>query len=509
MNGSIPARVLLAAAALAAGCTDPLSETAVPVEIAVAATVVADGATDAYMKTDAVRITVTTSIGEVMADETMPFAPSTGSATRAQIRLDGEAAGQNVRVDVELLASGARVFDGSTTATPTRGSPATVEVDLRPIVAAVDAPAEAGPITAIGGTLQLDATPVFATGDDVPGAPLTWSALDPGIVIVGPTGLAEAKSEGVGRVEVRSGTVAAVIDVRVQAAVARVDVSPPSATIPIGGRLEFTAVPRDANGNALGGRTATWGSSNTNVLSVNAASGLATGQAAGPATLTATVEGVPGTAQVTVIQNIPSTPSNMSGSATGTSVAIGWTDNADNETRYEVLRAQGPPAGADGTFAGPPVVIAQLPANATSYQDQTGILDERFEYSVQACNDTGCSNPSNITVVVTVPTPPSDPRWDVINDRWFLFWADNSQYEGYFQLERRYLLVTVPGAWSPYVQSPANQPFYDFGFGGPEYGYEIRIFACNQAGCSAPSKSIDTFMFGEPPAGGGNGGGMP
>src|SRR5437763_1492493 len=87
------------------------------------------------------------------------------------------------------------------------------------------------------------------------------------------------------------------------AAVASVDLTPPSATVQVGQTVQLTAIPRDANGAALSGRVVTWSSSNTSVASVSP-TGLVTGVVAGSATITATSEGKSGTASITVT-NVP------------------------------------------------------------------------------------------------------------------------------------------------------------------------------------------------------------
>src|SRR3954469_4695043 len=82
-------------------------------------------------------------------------------------------------------------------------------------------------------------------------------------------------------------------------ALASVTVSPPSGTIAPNGTMQLSAVPKDANGNALSGRVITWTSSNNQVASVNA-TGLVSGLADGISQITATVEGVSGSASITV-----------------------------------------------------------------------------------------------------------------------------------------------------------------------------------------------------------------
>src|SRR6266480_1361381 len=87
------------------------------------------------------------------------------------------------------------------------------------------------------------------------------------------------------------------------AAVVSVDLTPPSATVQVGQTVQLTAIPRDANGNALSDRTVTWTSSNTSAAIVSP-TGLVTGVVAGSAAITATSEGKSGTASITVT-NVP------------------------------------------------------------------------------------------------------------------------------------------------------------------------------------------------------------
>src|SRR6266851_730877 len=82
-------------------------------------------------------------------------------------------------------------------------------------------------------------------------------------------------------------------------AVASVTVAPSPGTLPVGSTAQLTATTKDAAGNVLTGRTVTWATSNPAVATVNS-TGLATGVAAGQATITATSEGQSGTAAITV-----------------------------------------------------------------------------------------------------------------------------------------------------------------------------------------------------------------
>lgn len=83
------------------------------------------------------------------------------------------------------------------------------------------------------------------------------------------------------------------------ASVARVEVSPSSGSVQVGGALQFAALPRDAAGNVLAGRAVSWSSSDEAVATVSAG-GLVAGVGAGSVTITATSEEKSGSATVTV-----------------------------------------------------------------------------------------------------------------------------------------------------------------------------------------------------------------
>src|SRR5438876_6640205 len=104
--------------------------------------------------------------------------------------------------------------------------------------------------------------------------------------------------------------------------VASVTVTPATASLVVGGTVQLTATPKDANGNPLTGRTIVWSSSDNTIATVNG-SGLITGAGAGgPVTITATSEGQSGTATVTVslapVASVTVTPSSANVAITGT-----------------------------------------------------------------------------------------------------------------------------------------------------------------------------------------------
>jgi uncharacterized protein YjdB len=105
--------------------------------------------------------------------------------------------------------------------------------------------------------------------------------------------------------------------------VASVAVSPATASLTVGATQQLTATPRDSAGATLTGRVVTWASSASGVAMVSSG-GLVTAVAAGSATITATSEGISGTATVTVTAGVVSLSQSTVSVSAGT-VASGGT----------------------------------------------------------------------------------------------------------------------------------------------------------------------------------------
>src|SRR5260370_15167525 len=80
--------------------------------------------------------------------------------------------------------------------------------------------------------------------------------------------------------------------------VASVTVSPAAPTVLVGATVQLTATLKDGSGNVLTGQPVTWASSAPAVATVSP-SGLVSGMAAGPATITAASGGQRGSAPAT------------------------------------------------------------------------------------------------------------------------------------------------------------------------------------------------------------------
>src|SRR5438477_8212514 len=89
--------------------------------------------------------------------------------------------------------------------------------------------------------------------------------------------------------------------------VASVSVSPAAASVQVAGTVQLTAAISDATGAPLTGQVATWASNAPSVATVNS-TGLVTGVAAGPATITASSQGHSGSAAITVTVGAPPPP---------------------------------------------------------------------------------------------------------------------------------------------------------------------------------------------------------
>src|SRR5207247_10179 len=146
------------------------------------------------------------------------------------------------------------------------------------------------------------AVPLDSTGSALGGRIIVWASSNTAVANVNTSGVATAAATGSTTIaatsEGHSGTATLTVTA-VTVPVASVTVSPASASVPVGQTVQLAATPKDANGNALSGRTVTWASSNS-AGGTACGSGRATGVVGGSTTITATSEGQSGSAAVTV-----------------------------------------------------------------------------------------------------------------------------------------------------------------------------------------------------------------
>jgi uncharacterized protein YjdB len=269
---------------------DPGTPTDASLAIAMSASATMRGdAAAAFDRADRARIQLIRSNGDIVFDEEIEL-PAAGEERAVDIEVELASERETFQLRTQLLFQGQVLFDGTVTITLERGGTASVDVPLEPVPAALDVPATAGPITAIGGTLQLAGAVVLATGDTIDDATITWASLDPGVATATSGGFVTAVAEGEARIRARHEEREDTVVVTVEVAVAAVEVAPASITLAVGETRTATATVRDANGNPLT-RTVTWQSSAPEIAAVDAA-GVVRGVAVGAATVTAAVDGV-------------------------------------------------------------------------------------------------------------------------------------------------------------------------------------------------------------------------
>ncbi|WP_411280099.1 Ig-like domain-containing protein [Gemmatimonas sp.] len=175
---------------------------------------------------------------------------------------------------------------------------ATVTVTAPPIATVTVAPSTAS--LEVGGTIELVTTVADVNGATVFGRVVLWSSSTPAVATVSSTGRVTAVTAG-------SSTITATVDGRSGTAqitvsptpIGTVSIAPTSSTLAIGGTVDLVATVRDANGVVVTGRSVAWSSSTPAVATVSS-TGRVTAVTAGSSTITATVDGRSGTAQILV-----------------------------------------------------------------------------------------------------------------------------------------------------------------------------------------------------------------
>jgi trimeric autotransporter adhesin len=208
---------------------------------------------------------------------------------------------------------------GSATITGTsEGKTGTADVTVTAVpVATVEITPSSSDLT-LGQTRQLSAIAKDARGTVLTGRAAAWSSGAPSVVTISSTGVVTAVGAGSAIVfaTVEGRTASATVNVR-QVAVTSVTVAPSSSSLAVGGAVQL--VPTVLAGTTvLTNRVVGWTSS-SDAIAVVSSTGRVTGLKAGVVTITATSEGVSGTATIIVgITSVVITPN-------PTSVTVGQT----------------------------------------------------------------------------------------------------------------------------------------------------------------------------------------
>ncbi|MGQ0647475.1 MAG: beta strand repeat-containing protein [Gemmatimonadaceae bacterium] len=151
-----------------------------------------------------------------------------------------------------------------------------------------------------GQTVQLAASARDANGNTITGRTTTWSSSATSVATVTANGLVTGVAAGSAQITATVDGVAGVAAVTVATPpVAAVNVSPTTGTLAVGATLQLSVAIVDATGTPVPGKVATWSSSAATVATVSAG-GLVTGLLAGNARITASSDGVTGSADLTI-----------------------------------------------------------------------------------------------------------------------------------------------------------------------------------------------------------------
>jgi hypothetical protein len=254
----------------------------------------------------------------------------------------------------------------------------------------------------VGTSLPLPQTVSVADrfGNLLTGANVAWTVTSGGGSVTPTTSTTDAtgrtgtswrlgNSAGTQTVTASVGTASATFTATAQGgAVTSITLSPATATLQPGNTQQITVVLRDQFGNVVTGRTPAFTSSDTLVATVSSA-GLVTAIADGSAEITASIDGRSETVAITVFTppSIPARPSNLEASELSTtSVALTWELNSTNATRLQIEYRQ---VGTTNWLEGPQLAGHVTAANVGGLEPQTD-----YEFRIYACNNLGCSQPS-------------------------------------------------------------------------------------------------------------------
>ena len=256
---------------------------------------------------------------------------------------------------------------------------------------------------AVGGTRQFSAAARDASGGAITGRPVSWSSSNTAVATVSSTGLVSAIAAGTAQVVATiSGVQGSATATVTTVPVASVSVTPSSASLTIGGTAQLSATAKDANGNTLSGRTATWSSDDNAVATVDA-NGLVTAVGAGSAKVTATIDGVSASATITgaavAAASVAVSPSTVSVAEGATTTLTATVKDAQGNTL----------AGRALTWSSDDAAVATVSSSGVV----TGISPGTATITATAAGGTAPSGSSTVTVtmapVLSLTISPANP----------------------------------------------------------------------------------------------------
>ena len=237
-------------------------------------------------------------------------------ALGATMRLTAEVRDQNARVmagatvtwgssdtsvaEVDAAGLVTAAGNGTATITVSAGSASgSATVTVMQSLDSVEVSPPTVELAALGATVQLTAEAFDANGHAVAGAEFSWETSDTSVAATDTAGLVTAAGNGTATITAGAGPASGSAVVTVRQSAALVKVSPSEGTVAVGETQQLVAEAFDANGHAVAAAEFFWASSEMSIAMVDA-TGLVAAVAPGEVDITATSEGVTGTARLQV-----------------------------------------------------------------------------------------------------------------------------------------------------------------------------------------------------------------
>jgi len=175
---------------------------------------------------------------------------------------------------------------------------------------------------------------------------------------------------------------------------------------------------------------------------------------------------------------VPAAPTAAAATSAASNVRLTWTDNASNETSFEIQRARWNSSswGEWTSFT--------AAADATSFTD-AAVPDGQYAYLVRATNSAGSSDWATAVIVHTTatgaPAAPTNLVASSVGGAVSLHWTDNATNElGYDVMRARW----VAGVWSEWTSWAADINATTFTDNVPDGFYAYLVRAHNLVGSS-------------------------
>ena len=170
----------------------------------------------------------------------------------------------------------------------------------RPVPTTVAVTPDTALMTALGQEIPLAADVFDQIGRPLPDAAVSWRSGDPAVATVDSAGTVTAAGNGTASVTATAGEATGESRLTVMQVARSVTVSPATPVIAQGDTLRLDAAAVDENGHLVADAVFAWTSSNTSVARVDDG-GLVAGAREGTATISATVDGEAGAAEITIV----------------------------------------------------------------------------------------------------------------------------------------------------------------------------------------------------------------